>query len=188
MKRKVDAGRVLSIFCMFFKFGCFTFGGGWSIIAQIQQEYVQKRQWLTDEELLDYTSVGRSVPGMMITNTSVLFGYHMAGVPGVLAAVLGIVIPPFIVMIVIVYAYALVRENIYVSRALLGVRAAVVPIIICALSKMLKSGLKDRVCWVIAAVALALSYVLGVSNVLIVVLGALVGLAVMEARSRYDLH
>ena len=55
MKKKGNIGRVLNLFCMFLKFGCLTFGGGWSIIAQIQQEYVQKRGWLTDEELLDYT-------------------------------------------------------------------------------------------------------------------------------------
>ena len=68
--------RALSIFATFLKFGCFTFGGGWSIVAQMQKEYVEKRRWLTDEELLDYTSVGRSTPGLMIGNTSIPFGYH----------------------------------------------------------------------------------------------------------------
>ena len=51
---------------MFFKIGFYTFGGGWSIVAQIQQEYVQKKGWITDEDLLDITSVGRSLPGLMI--------------------------------------------------------------------------------------------------------------------------
>ena len=182
MKKKGNIGRVLNLFCMFLKFGCLTFGGGWSIIAQIQQEYVQKRGWLTDEELLDYTSVGRSVPGMMITNASVLFGYHMAGFPGALAALLGIVIPPFFVMMGIVYAYAIIRDNVWVSRALLGVRAAVVPIIVCALHKMLKSGIRDRICVLIAASALVMSFFFNVSNVFLVVLGALAGLLVMGVK------
>ena len=76
---KQQLRRTLSIFLTFLKFGCFTFGGGWSIVAQIQKEYVEKQRWITDEELLDFTSVGRSTPGLMIGNASVLFGYHAAG-------------------------------------------------------------------------------------------------------------
>ena len=53
-------GRAPGLFWQFFKFGCYTFGGGWPIVAQMQKEYVQKRGWLTEEELLDITSVGRS--------------------------------------------------------------------------------------------------------------------------------
>ena len=84
--KKQQWERTLDLFKVFFKFGCFTFGGGWSIVAQIQKEYVEKKHWITDEELLDFTSVGRSLPGLMIGNTSVLFGYHAAGIPGAMAA------------------------------------------------------------------------------------------------------
>lgn len=90
MRKKAEKGRVLSIFLTFLKFGCFTFGGGWSIVSQIQKEYVEDKHWITDEELLDFTSVGRSVPGLMISNASVLFGYHAAGFGGALAALAGI--------------------------------------------------------------------------------------------------
>ena len=89
MRKKAEKGRVLSIFLTFLKFGCFTFGGGWSIVSQIQKEYVEDKHWITDEELLDFTSVGRSVPGLMISNASVLFGYHAAGFGGALAALAG---------------------------------------------------------------------------------------------------
>ena len=76
-----QCSRALELFLYFFKIGFYTFGGGWSIVAQIQQEYVQKKGWITDEELLDITSVGRSLPGLMIGNVSYLFGYHVAGFP-----------------------------------------------------------------------------------------------------------
>ena len=92
-------GRVLDIFLCFLRFGCFTFGGGWSIVAQIQKEYVEKKGWITDEELLNFTSVARSMPGLMIGNVSILFGYQAAGPAGAAAALLGMVIPPFFVMI-----------------------------------------------------------------------------------------
>ena len=96
-----QCSRALELFLYFFKIGFYTFGGGWSIVAQIQQEYVQKKGWITDEELLDITSVGRSLPGLMIGNVSYLFGYHVVGFPGALACLLGISLPSLIVLTVV---------------------------------------------------------------------------------------
>ena len=181
-----QTARALSIFKTFFKFGCFTFGGGWSIVAQMQKEYVEKEHWITDEELLDYTSVGRSTPGLMIGNVSVLFGYHAAGIPGALAALFGIIIPPVIIMLVVVVLYDMVKDNLYVSRAMIGVRAAVAPIILSALLKLLKSGLKDVFCYLVAICAFCLCQFTALNNVLIVLLGAAAGLIYQEVRSRRD--
>ena len=96
-----QCSRALELFLYFFKIGFYTFGGGWSIVTQIQQEYVQKKGWITDEDLLDITSVGRSLPGLMIGNVSYLFGYHVAGFPGALACLLGISLPSLIVLTVV---------------------------------------------------------------------------------------
>ena len=185
--KKDQLARTLEIFKTFLKFGCFTFGGGWSIVAQIQKEYVEKKHWITDEELLDFTSVGRSTPGLMIGNASVLFGYHVAGVPGALAALLGIVIPPVVIMLGVVFIYDLVKDNPYVARAMIGVRAAVVPIIFSALLKLFKSGMKDVYCYLIAVAAFALCLFTKVNNVLIVLMGAAAGLLYQEVKSRRDL-
>lgn len=185
--RKEQFARTLDIFKTFLKFGCFTFGGGWSIVAQIQKEYVEKKHWIVDEELLDFTSVGRSTPGLMIGNASVLFGYHAAGVPGALAALLGIVIPPVAIMLGVVFIYDLMRDNPYVARAMAGVRAAVVPIIFSALLKLFKSGMKDAYCYLIAAAAFVLCLFVKMNNVLIVIIGAAAGLLYQEVKSRFDL-
>ena len=77
MKR---ARQVLGLFFQFMKFGLFTFGGGWSIVAQMQKLYVEQEKVITSEELLDLTSVGRSLPGTMIGNVAMLYGYRVAGV------------------------------------------------------------------------------------------------------------
>ena len=69
------------LFGQFFQFGCFTFGGGWSIVAQMQKLYVEKEKTITSQELLDITSVGRSLPGTMIGNVAMLYGYRAAGIP-----------------------------------------------------------------------------------------------------------
>ena len=182
--RQDRKGRVLDLFLTFLRFGCFTFGGGWSIVAQIQKEYVEKKRWITDEELLDFTSVARSMPGLMIGNVSVLFGYQCAGVPGAAAALIGMVIPPVFVMLLVTTAYAAFRDHPLVSRAMAGVRAAVVPIIVSALLKLLKAGIRDLPGILIAAAAFALCLSGRISNVLIVLIGAAAGLLIREVKTR----
>ena len=179
-----QAERTLDILKTFLTFGCFTFGGGWSIVAQIQKEYVEKKHWLTDEELLDFTSMGRSLPGLMIGNASVMVGYHMAGYPGAI----GVTLPPVLIMIGVTFLYGALKDNLYVARAMMGVRAAVAPIIISALVKLFQSGMKDLFCYLVALCAMGLCLSGKINNFLIVLLGAAAGLIYMEARGRHDLH
>ena len=87
-------------------------------------------------------------------------------------------------MLGVVYVYDLVKDNIYVARAMVGVRAAVVPIIFSALMKLFKSGMKDIFCYIVAACALALCLFSGISNVLIVVMGAAAGLIWRQGRNK----
>ena len=120
------------LFGQFFQFGCFTFGGGWSIVAQMQKLYVEKEKTITSQELLDITSVGRSLPGTMIGNVAMLYGYRAAGILGGIACVIAMVTPPMIVLSLITYFYTLFKENLWVMSAMTGVRAAIVPIIASA--------------------------------------------------------
>ena len=184
MRKKAEKGRVLSIFLTFLKFGCFTFGGGWSIVSQIQKEYVEDKHWITDEELLDFTSVGRSVPGLMISNASVLFGYHAAGFPGALACVAGICIPPLLILTVVTWFYTLVKDNIYVSRAMVGVRATVAPIIASAALGLRKAALTDRFGYVILLLGFVLYLFFGMNCITIVLLGGLLGFLWSTCRER----
>lgn len=102
-KAKTPLPKAGKLFWDFIKIGFFTFGGGWSIVAQIQQEFVEKEEWLTQEELLDIVSVGRSLPGIMIANISSIFGYHMAGPAGALACVFGITLPSLLVLTAVTF-------------------------------------------------------------------------------------
>lgn len=180
---KENCRRAAKLFLFYFKIGLFTFGGGWSIVAQMQKEFVEKEKMITDEELLDITSVGRSLPGTMIGNVSFLFGYHVAGPIGGFAALLGIAFWPFLVIILITLAYNQFVDSPLVMKAMAGIRAAVVPIMISATMKLWKQALKDRICYVIMLSAFLLCLV-GISNVILVVLGAAAGLGITEVRQR----
>lgn len=130
------------LFGQFFQFGCFTFGGGWSIVAQMQKLYVEKEKTITSQELLDITSVGRSLPGTMIGNVAMLYGYRAAGILGGIACVIAMVTPPMIVLSLITYFYTLFKENLWVMSAMTGVRAAIVPIIASAAVNMVRGAFR----------------------------------------------
>ena len=174
----------LQLFWHFFKVGFYTFGGGWSIVAQMQKEYVQKRGWLTEEDLLDITSVGRSLPGLMIGNVSYLFGYHVAGFPGAIACVTGMCIPPLLILTAVTWFYTQVRDNPYVSRAMVGVRATVVPIITSAALGLRKAALTDRFGYVILLLGFILYLFFGMNCITIVLLGGLLGFLLSVWRER----
>lgn len=176
--------RVPGMFWQFFKIGCYTFGGGWPIVAQMQKEYVEKRGWLTEEDLLDITSVGRSLPGLMIGNVSYLFGYHVAGFPGALVCVLGISIPPLLILTLVTWFYTQIQDNIYVSRAMVGVRAAVVPIIASAALGLQNAALTSKAGYFIFALGFCLYLFFDVNCILIVLLGGLLGFLLCTWRER----
>ena len=167
--------RAQTLFLYFFKIGFYTFGGGWSIVAQIQKEYVERRKWITEEDLLDITSVGRSLPGLMIGNVSYLFGYHVAGLPGAVASVIGISLPSLVVLTVVTWCYTQFCDNPYVSRAMTGVRATVVPIIFVAALKLSRAALPEKISWAFLALGLVLYLFFGVSCIWILVISGVLG-------------
>lgn len=178
-RKRIASGaghRIWTIFRLMFKIGCITFGGGWSIIGQLQEEFVDRRGWIDEEELVDYISVGRSLPGIMIINISVLSGYRMGGVAGAAAAAFGLSLPALLCIALVTFFYSSIRDNLMAARALNGVRCAVIPIILGAAWRLKDKSLVSRAGCVLAACALAVCTFTGVSLVLVVAFGAAAGL------------
>ena len=176
MKGKLQ--NALYLYAYFFRIGWFTFGGGWSIVAQMQTDFVEKEKKIDAQELLDIVSVGRSLPGTMIGNVAYLFGYHQGGMLCGIMAVLGIITPPLIILSVVTFFYHAVRDNVWAARALAGVRAVVAPVILSAVLKLQKaeSPLTRTVFYALCAAGCILSFVFKISSVLIVLAGVGFGL------------
>lgn len=166
------------MFLEFAKFGCFTFGGGWSIIAQMQQLYVEKRKEITSQELLDLTSVAKSLPGTMIANVAMLYGYRVGGLWGGLAAVFGMILPPLAVIVAISYFYAVFRANLWVSAAMEGMQAAVVPIIFSAAINLVKGSMPYPPCVLLLLISVAAYLFTDLNPILLVILGVVLGLVI----------
>ena len=183
MKRMPQA---LKLFLSFLKLGCFTFGGGWSIVAQMQQQYVEKEKVLTQEDLIDLTGVARSLPGTMVGNVAVLFGYRVCGALGSIACLLGMVLPPMAMLTVITYFYTIFRENAWVAAAMSGVRAAIVPIILSAALGMVKGSFKFPPCVAVLLVTLALYLFWSLNCVYLILIGAVCGILLCEFYERRE--
>ena len=103
--------RLRTIFASFFKIGLFTFGGGYAMLPLIEQELIAKRGWIEHKEFLDLLTLAQSVPGPIAINTSVFVGYKMRGLKGAVAALLGSVLPSFVIILAIALLFADIRHN-----------------------------------------------------------------------------
>ena len=177
-------GKLLTIFRVMFKIGCITFGGGWSIIAQLQEEFVDRRHWMEEEELVDYISIGRSLPGIMIINISVLSGYRMAGFFGAVTAAFGLSLPAIICIAIVTMFYTSIKDNVWAAKALNGVRCAVIPIILAAAVRLKDKSPTSKIGYVLAVLALAVCTFTDVNKILVVVSGGAVGLLLLAVKRR----
>lgn len=168
----------MTLFFDFLKLGLFTYGGGWSLVAQMQQKYVEADKQLTSQELLDMVSVGKSIPGMMITNVAMLFGYHSAGLLGGIVCVLGMCLPPLIILMFISLFYTEFRENYWVNAAMMGMQAAVVPIIANAARALVKGSVTYPPCVLVVLLSTTLYLIADINPVFLVLLGGIVGLLI----------
>ena len=164
---------LLQLFWAFFKIGAFTFGSGYAMIPMIEKEVVDKRKWFEKDEFYDQFALASSAPGPFALNTAVFVGYKMAGWWGSLFAVLGTVIPSFVIILVIAIYLTEFSENRYVVAAFKGIRPAVIALIAVPFINMLK-----RLPWYFmllgCAVALVICY-LGVSPIWFILAGVIIG-------------
>ncbi len=167
---------LLLLFAVFAKIGGFTFGGGYAMLPILQREIVDKRQWATQEELMDYFAIGQCTPGIIAVNTATFIGYKRKGVVGGIFATLGVVAPS-IVIITVIAAFIQGFQHIEaVQWAFEGIRAAVVALILSAVIKLGKKSLVDVATVVIFLVVAVLSVVTDLSPAIFVVAAGVCGL------------
>ena len=167
--------RLRTIFLSFFKIGLFTFGGGYAMIPLIEREVIDNRRWIERKEFLDLLTLAQSVPGPISLNTSVFVGYKVRGLRGAAAALLGVVLPSFVILLTIALFFADIRHNPIVDAAFKGMRPAVVALIIGPVISLAR-GMHWSMLFVIAASALAV-WGLGWSPIYVLLLAAGSGIA-----------
>ena len=129
---------VLDLFLTFAKIGLFTFGGGYAMVAIIEDSCVRKKRWLTHDEMMDVTVIAESTPGPIAINCATYVGYKQKGLAGAVAATVGMVLPSFCIIFVISVFLDDFLEIKWIAHAFAGVKAAVGIIILDAGLKMVR--------------------------------------------------
>lgn len=124
--------KLLELFAIFFKIGLFTIGGGYAMIPQIQDEIVNKKKWIDDEEMLKIVTIAETTPGPIAINLATYIGYKQKKILGSLFSTLGVILPSLIIIIIISYFFMQFIENKYVAYAFYGINLAVAILIIKA--------------------------------------------------------
>lgn len=168
------ARKLFEIFWSFLKIGAFTFGGGYAMIPLIQHEVINNRRWLTEGEFRDLLTLAQAAPGPIALNTAVFVGYKRHNYIGSLAAVLGVVVPSFVIILLVAIFFADIRQNRWVDAAFKGMRPAVVALIVAPIVGLTK-GMQGATIAIAAVVALVVWY-FGFSPVWFLLAGAIAGI------------
>ena len=131
------------------KIGAFTFGGGYAMIALLEHELIEKKQWLGKEEFLDMTALAESTPGPIAVNAATYIGYKLAGVSGAIVATTAVCIPSFVIIFIISLFFDRFLSFALISYAFKGIRVGVIYLILSAGLRMLKSLPKSAFNYVI---------------------------------------
>ena len=117
--------RYLKIFLSTLYLSAFTFGGGYVIVSLLRKKFVEELHWIDQEEMLDLVAIAQSSPGAIAVNGAIVVGYRLGGFPGILCAVLGAVIPPFVILTLVSMFYGAFRDHPAVQALLRGMKSGV---------------------------------------------------------------
>ncbi len=168
--------KILTLFTTFFKIGAFTFGGGYAMIPLIQREVVEKKNWMTDEDILDIVAIAETTPGPIAINSATFVGTKVAGFFGAACATLGVVLPSFIVITAVSYVLELFQSVQAVQFAFGGIRAGVIALVFKALISMYKKCPKDRISYIVAVFAFLAAVFIDISVIYVLIACAGIGL------------
>ena len=162
-------------FKTFFKIGIFTLGGGYAMIPLIEEEVVNKKQWVSKDEMLDLIAIAQSCPGVFAINIATFIGYKLRMTRGAIATTLGTALPSFLIILAIAMFFSQFKDNPYVAAMFRGIRPAVVALIAVPTFNL---GKRVKLNWYtiwIPVVCALLIWALGVSPIYIIIAAGLAG-------------
>jgi len=177
-------GMLPDIFLCFLKIGPVTFGGGYAMIPLIEKEVVERRKWLETKDVADVFAVAESVPGAIAINSAAFIGHRLAGAPGAIAAMAGVLLPTFLIVLLLSVFFLQVHDHPKIEAAFQGIRAAIVALICYAGWKIGKTAVLDKTTFGVAAATAALLFFTRLHPVVIIVSGFFVGAALVALRGR----
>lgn len=144
------------------KIGTFTLGGGYAMLPLIQREVVERKKWIDEEEFLNMIALAQAAPGLIAVNSAIFIGWRIGGWRGVCGAVLGAVLPSFLIILAIAMVFSEWKELPAVEAAFKGIRPAVVALIAAPLFKMAKAA---KISWLTSLIPIAAALLIWLGHV-----------------------
>ena len=181
--------KIIELFVTFFKIGLFTFGGGYAMISIIEDNCVEKKKWITHDEMMNVTVIAESTPGPIAINCATFVGYKVAGMMGAVFATLGVVLPSFVIILIISFFLDNFLEIPVIANAFMGIKVAVGILILNAGITMLKKMKKKLLPRVIMVCSLIIMFCINVfawnfSSISLLLVAAVVSLICFGLQDR----
>ena len=171
-------------FKTFFKIGLFTLGGGYAMIPLIEEEVVNRKQWVSKDEMLDLIAIAQSCPGVFAINIAIFIGYKLKQTKGALATTIGTALPSFLIILAIAMFFSQFKDNKVVAAMFRGIRPAVVALIaVPTINLALRAQLNKFTLWIPVVSALAI-WLLGVSPIWIIIIAGIGGIGYGKLRNK----
>jgi len=172
----------LLLFWTFFKIGSFTFGGGFAMIPLIEREIVNRKGWISQDEMIDILAISQSFPGAVAINSAIFIGRKIGGYSGALFSLLGVTIPSFFIIIMVAKLFLYFRTIGAVQAAFSAISSAVVALLIFTAVRIGKTCIRDRISALIAILALSLLLITDLHPIYVIIIGILTGLTIYLLR------
>ena len=167
---------LLDMFLTFAKVGVMTFGGGYAMLPILQREVVEKKQWATEEELMDYYAIGQCTPGVIAVNTATFIGQKNKGNLGGIFATLGVVFPSLVIISLLATVIEAFSHIVWVQHAFGGIRVCVCVLIFNSVVKLYKKAVVDKATFLIFLIVTLGAFLSELSPVVFVVFAAVAGI------------
>lgn len=171
---------LMQLYWAFFRIGGLTFGGGLSMLPMLKYELVEKKKWISEEDLIDCYAIGQCTPGIIAVNTATYVGYKRKGVWGGIFSTLGMVTPSLVIITAIALFLEQFMDNVWLAHALMGVRAVVCALMLNTVVTLAKKSLISPFCVIVCIVVFLVALLTDVPTILLVLgsggLGILVSL------------
>ena len=166
---------LLNLYFSFAKIGTFTIGGGLAMMPMMQAELIEKRKWITDEELIDYYAVGQSTPGIVAVNVATFVGYKQMGLIGGIFATLGMVTPSLVIIMILASLINSINDFPIIQKALKGINVAVAALLTSTIINFMKKTIKKFTNAIFMLISFLLVFVFKLPSFWIILFALLIG-------------
>ncbi len=180
---EIKMKKLIQLFLTFLKIGAFTFGGGYAMIALLENEFIEKKKWIDREEFLNMVAVAESTPGPVAVNSATYLGYRVGGVAGAALSTLAVSIPSFVIIYLISLFFDKFLSLTYVAYAFKGIQVCVVYLIASAGVRMLRGLEKNTFNYCVLGLVIVVMTVFSItavsfSSIFYIVISGVAGWAV----------